>query len=71
MRNSQYYSDPVTFNPERFIATSDREAEQDPAKLVFGFGRRYAINNSTSRDEQALIYPNHRICPGKDSISAP
>lgn len=69
MHNSQYYSDPFAFKPERFIPTSDREAEQDPAKFVFGFGRRYAIYNSASRDEQALICP--RICPGKHPISVP
>ncbi|KAI1788998.1 cytochrome P450 [Ganoderma leucocontextum] len=34
------YSDPMTFNPERFLATPDKEAERDPRDFAFGFGRR-------------------------------
>ncbi|KAM5534862.1 hypothetical protein V8D89_011417 [Ganoderma adspersum] len=34
------YSDPMTFNPARFLATPDKEAERDPRDFAFGFGRR-------------------------------
>ena len=30
----------MTFNPERFLGTDDREPEMDPHNLSFGFGRR-------------------------------
>jgi len=30
----------MTFNPARFIATSDGAAQMDPSKIVFGYGRR-------------------------------
>ncbi|KAG9001351.1 hypothetical protein FRB90_011635 [Tulasnella sp. 427] len=36
-RNTQYYADPSTFNPERFLKP---DPELDPRKFVFGFGRR-------------------------------
>jgi len=34
------YSHPFEFDPERFIVTEKRDAEQDPHDMVFGFGRR-------------------------------
>ncbi|KIJ13210.1 hypothetical protein PAXINDRAFT_13960 [Paxillus involutus ATCC 200175] len=34
------YPDPMTFNPSRFLATPGQPPQQDPYKLVFGFGRR-------------------------------
>jgi cytochrome P450 len=30
----------MTFNPSRFIATSDSAPQLDPNKVVFGYGRR-------------------------------
>ncbi|KIK79440.1 hypothetical protein PAXRUDRAFT_280461 [Paxillus rubicundulus Ve08.2h10] len=36
----ELYPDPMTFNPTRFLATPDKPPQQDPYKLVFGFGRR-------------------------------
>ena len=36
------YSDPDTFNPDRFSPTDKNpEGEPDPARAVFGFGRRW------------------------------
>ncbi|KAF9812628.1 hypothetical protein IEO21_06099 [Rhodonia placenta] len=35
------YSNPWEFNPDRFIATDKKPAEQDPHDMVFGFGRRF------------------------------
>ncbi|KAJ7210495.1 cytochrome P450 [Mycena pura] len=34
------YENPMVFNPSRFIATEGKEAEQDPARICFGYGRR-------------------------------
>ncbi|KAF8177313.1 cytochrome P450 [Mycena galopus ATCC 62051] len=34
------YTDPMTFNPMRFIETEGKAAELDPARISFGFGRR-------------------------------
>ncbi|KAI1373868.1 putative cytochrome P450 oxidoreductase OrdA-like protein [Hypoxylon crocopeplum] len=34
------YLDPMTFNPERFLATDGYAPEPDPHTFVFGFGRR-------------------------------
>jgi cytochrome P450 len=34
------YPDPMTFDPSRFLPTPGKSTQQDPYKLVFGFGRR-------------------------------
>ncbi|KAF7347310.1 hypothetical protein MVEN_01486400 [Mycena venus] len=34
------YSDPMTFNPRRFLAMDTGEAELDPSRIIFGYGRR-------------------------------
>ncbi|KAJ7477078.1 cytochrome P450 [Mycena galericulata] len=34
------YADPMTFNPDRFMASEGRPAEMDPRNLCWGFGRR-------------------------------
>lgn len=36
----EVYSDPMTFNPDRFLQRGDKEPEPDPRELSFGFGRR-------------------------------
>ncbi|KAI1386111.1 putative cytochrome P450 oxidoreductase OrdA-like protein [Hypoxylon trugodes] len=38
--DSNVYHDPMSFKPERFLATDGREPEPDPHAFVFGFGRR-------------------------------
>ncbi|OSD06956.1 cytochrome P450 [Trametes coccinea BRFM310] len=40
LHDPQTYSDPMRFNPDRFIPTKDMEAERDPRDFCFGFGRR-------------------------------
>ncbi|RDX53248.1 cytochrome P450 [Lentinus brumalis] len=40
LHDPQRYADPMTFNPDRFIATAGKEAERDPRDFAFGFGRR-------------------------------
>ncbi|KAH9049222.1 cytochrome P450 [Lactarius deliciosus] len=39
MHDESVYSNPQTFNPERFIASETKSAEADP-RACFGFGRR-------------------------------
>ncbi|KAI1078886.1 cytochrome P450 [Whalleya microplaca] len=34
------YDDPMTFKPERFLATDEHDPAPDPSMFVFGFGRR-------------------------------
>ncbi|GAB1190939.1 hypothetical protein APSETT444_000107 [Aspergillus pseudonomiae] len=36
----EVYSDPMSFRPERFLASDGHVPERDPHTLVFGFGRR-------------------------------
>ncbi|EMD40455.1 hypothetical protein CERSUDRAFT_80124 [Gelatoporia subvermispora B] len=40
LHDSQLYTNPFEFNPDRFIAQPGKEIEQDPRDFVFGFGRR-------------------------------
>ena len=40
MHDPKTFAEPLEFNPERFIATDDKPAEQDPHTIAFGFGRR-------------------------------
>ncbi|KAJ7157101.1 cytochrome P450 [Mycena filopes] len=39
-RDSNTYSDPETFSPERFIETPTHAKERDPRDILFGYGRR-------------------------------
>ncbi|KAH9834654.1 cytochrome P450 [Rhodofomes roseus] len=40
-RDEALYSDPDTFDPERFMELSEAKSEEtDPRRIVFGFGRR-------------------------------
>ncbi|TFY56487.1 hypothetical protein EVJ58_g7612 [Rhodofomes roseus] len=40
-RDEALYSDPDTFDPERFMGLSEAKSEEtDPRRIVFGFGRR-------------------------------
>jgi hypothetical protein len=43
LRDSETYSDPMTFNPARFIPSDTHTPERDPTDFCFGFGRRCAI----------------------------
>ncbi|KAJ7160369.1 cytochrome P450 [Mycena filopes] len=34
------YLDPMALNPSRFVSTKDKQAEEDPTRICFGYGRR-------------------------------
>ncbi|KAI0729067.1 cytochrome P450 [Fomitopsis betulina] len=40
LHDPETYSQPETFNPDRFIASEKSPAEMDPRKIIWGFGRR-------------------------------
>ncbi|KAH9849077.1 cytochrome P450 [Lenzites betulinus] len=40
LHDPQTYPDPMSFNPDRFACTPDKEPQADPRSVVFGFGRR-------------------------------
>ncbi|KAJ7923835.1 cytochrome P450 [Mycena leptocephala] len=40
LHDPERYADPMAFNPSRFIAADGKEAEPDPARICFGYGRR-------------------------------
>ena len=52
LHDPKTYADPMTFNPDRFIATPGREAERDPRDFAFGFGRRCVSSIGFRASEQ-------------------
>ncbi|KAI1790237.1 cytochrome P450 [Ganoderma leucocontextum] len=72
-RDPNEYSDPGTFNPERFL---DPDAPvQDPRRFAFGFGRRYCSSSGRSRglcvSPLLTLFGNvFRICPGRHLAEA-
>jgi cytochrome P450 len=40
LHDPETYPDPFTFDPERHIASPGKEAQKDPRKVCFGYGRR-------------------------------
>lgn len=59
------YSDPVTFNPARFLPKPEGNGEPHPGGS-FGFGRRYYVF------QEVFCFTNNlfRICPGRHLANA-
>lgn len=53
MRDERYFSDPERFMPSRFMNYKENDGAydlaSDPARLVFGFGRRYILCTTLPR----------------------
>ena len=47
-RDPRVYSEPEKFNPDRWLPETGKEPPLDISKLVFGIGRRYALNPTTT-----------------------
>ncbi|KAF8215387.1 cytochrome P450 [Mycena galopus ATCC 62051] len=50
------YADPMTFNPSRFIPEDGREAEQDPARICFGYGRRVCPGTHSAMLTETAVF---------------
>ena len=53
MHDPKHYHDPMSFKPERFLSDDEKQAENDPHLLAFGFGRRICPGRELA---DALIY---------------
>lgn len=40
LHDSALYPDPFSFDPERHISKPGKDAQRDPRKICFGYGRR-------------------------------
>jgi hypothetical protein len=47
LHDPETYSDPLTFNPSRFVSSDTHTPERDPTDFCFGFGRRCVIISLT------------------------
>ena len=55
------YSEPLRFNPDRFLSKPLGKGEPFPT-AVFGFGRRYVLYLDNG---YRSYYFGHRVCPGR------
>ncbi|KAL4937171.1 O-methylsterigmatocystin oxidoreductase [Aspergillus oleicola] len=56
------YANPNKFNPERFLATETNSPEPDPARYVFGFGRRKCPGRFVADDRLFLFIAHFLSC---------
>jgi cytochrome P450 len=59
LQNPITFKNPQQFQPQRFL---DNPSLPDPSALAFGFGRRYAITNSSQKRVNSVFA---RVCPGR------
>jgi len=50
-----YYHDPMTFKPERFLSGEGGTPEADPREVIFGFGRRVCIGKELADTSLFLL----------------
>ena len=62
MHDPNVYEDPDVFQPERFIRNGklDFSIAPDPAKFIFGFGRRYETD--VTRTSPSMLTSDILIC---------
>jgi len=53
------YSEPMEFRPERFLVLEDKQPEQDPHTICFGFGRRLVGCEINACHAPIFIYFQH------------
>ncbi|KAJ7691697.1 hypothetical protein B0H14DRAFT_2420005 [Mycena olivaceomarginata] len=68
MTHPRVYSNPMVFDPERFIAQAGRAAELDPRQLAFSFGRVLAEASIFISCAMSLATLNITKLPGSGGI---
>ncbi|KAK7471001.1 hypothetical protein VKT23_002414 [Stygiomarasmius scandens] len=65
------YTDPMNFQPERFLTIDGRTPEKDPYEIVFGFGRRYKVlfDSTTSAPLRFFIHSGMHLADASVFIS--
>ncbi|KAL4789039.1 cytochrome P450 [Aspergillus venezuelensis] len=61
-RDPDIYHEPDSFKPERFLADHNQSPEPDPAKYVFGFGRRRCPGRFIADDRLFLFIAHFLAC---------
>ena len=62
LHDERVYNNPTEFMPQRYEAPA---SEPDPARVAFGFGRRYVHINDSQHHAPANIHSPRRVCPGR------